>query len=88
LESNPEAYTLGTGVTAPRREIIRTKVVPRSHAAQGQLRRHAQLRPGCGGLPHIVKYAFHISGHIASDAVALQKGYFHAAASPLLKVSV
>ena len=75
-------------LAAARREIIRAKVVSRSHAAQGQFRRHAQLCPGCGGLPHVVKYAFHISGHIACDAVALQKGYFHAALSPMLKVSV
>ena len=55
-------------LAAARREIIRAKVVSRSHAAQGQFRRHAQLCPGCGGLPHVVKYAFHISGHIACDS--------------------
>ena len=53
-------------------KINGAQIVAGSHAAEGQFRRDAQIRPFPRGLARGLQNALLIAGHVAGDAVALQ----------------
>ena len=73
-QGRPLGQGCGQAVQSPpttARKIFGAEVVPRSHAAEGQFRRDAELGPGGGRLAGGFKDAFRVAGHVAGDAVAL-----------------